>query len=166
MTGWQKRRGPVAGVATALALMVLASPSAFALDPREQLKDTKLEERARGLSAELRCLVCQNQSIDDSDAPLAKDLRRLVRERLVLGESDAEVKTHIVARYGDFVLLKPPFNMHTLLLWMTPLLVLLAPLAGLWWAYARRRTGSAGPAGGAALSGDEQRRLEDLLHDR
>lgn len=165
MTGRRKLRGAVAAIATAFAFAVLASPSAFALDPREQLKDAKLEERARGLSAELRCLVCQNQSIDDSDAPLAKDLRRLVRERLVLGESDAEVKTHIVARYGDFVLLKPPFNTHTLLLWLTPLLVLLATLAGLWWAYARR-TGSAGSAGGAALSGDEQRRLEDILRDR
>jgi cytochrome c-type biogenesis protein CcmH len=96
----------------------------MAVQPDEVLSDPALEKRARGLSAGLRCLVCQNQSIDDSDAPLAKDLRVLVRERLVAGDSDDAVMSYVVERYGDFVLLKPPVNSHTLLLWLAPLLVL------------------------------------------
>ncbi len=102
----------------------LLSVPAAAVQPDEVLSDAALEKRARALSAGLRCLVCQNQSIDDSDAPLAKDLRILVRERLVAGDSDAAVIDYVVARYGDFVLLKPPVNSHTLLLWLAPLLVL------------------------------------------
>jgi cytochrome c-type biogenesis protein CcmH len=149
-------------IASAFACGALVSAPAHALDPSEKLKDPQLEERARGLSAELRCLVCQNQSIDDSDAPLAKDLRRLVRERLVTGETDAQVKDHIVARYGDFVLLKPPFNLHTLLLWLTPLLVLGAVVAGIWRSMALRRD-AAVPAAGRALSPEEERRLQALL---
>ena len=133
-----------------------------ALDPSEKLKDAQLEQRARGLSAELRCLVCQNQSIDDSDAPLAKDLRRLVRERLVTGETDAQVKDHIVARYGDFVLLKPPFNMHTLLLWMTPLLVLAAVVGGIWRSMAMRSEVIV-PTPSRTLSAEEECRLRALL---
>lgn len=168
MTGWQKRRGPVAGVATALALMVLASPSAFALDPREQLKDTKLEERARGLSAELRCLVCQNQSIDDSDAPLAHDLRVLVRERLKAGDTDDEVRDFLVARYGAFVLLKPPFSAATLLLWFIPLIALAAAGLILWNAFgapARARAAAAAASAGRALTEEERRALDALLDD-
>src|SRR5690606_12873648 len=113
----------------ALLLLFLLAPlvpmPAHAVQPDEVLDDPALEARARALSAHLRCLVCQNQSIDDSDAPLAKDLRLLVRERLVAGDSDTEVTNFLVARYGEFVLLKPPFAKHTLLLWLTPLLLLL-----------------------------------------
>ena len=102
---------------------------AAAVQPDEQLADPALEARAREISAGLRCLVCQNQSIDDSDAPLARDLRILVRQRLEAGDSDVMVKDFLVARYGDFVLLKPPFSTSTLLLWLTPLLVLVAGAA-------------------------------------
>jgi cytochrome c-type biogenesis protein CcmH len=110
-------------LATGLFAMwtLLAGVSAgFAVQPSEILPDPVLEKRARAISAELRCLVCQNQSIDDSDAPLAGDLRRLVRERLVAHDSDADVIDYIVARYGEFVFLKPRFELSTLLLWLTP----------------------------------------------
>ena len=100
------------------------------MQPNEVLSDPALEARARGLSANLRCLVCQNQSIDDSDAPLARDLRLLVRERLVAGDSDAEVTRFLVARYGEFVLLRPPFGWHTLMLWLTPVLLLTLAVGG------------------------------------
>ena len=116
----------VAGVyLTVWVFFVLISPG-LAVQPGEILPDPVLEQRARSLSAELRCLVCQNQSVDDSDAPLAADLRRLVRERLVAHDTDAQVNDYIVARYGEFVLLKPRFELSTLLLWLTPLLVLAA----------------------------------------
>jgi len=107
-----------------LLLLLMFSPAALAVQPDEQLADPALETRAREISAGLRCLVCQNQSIDDSDAPLARDLRILVRQRLEAGDSDAMVRDFLVARYGDFILLKPPFSTSTLLLWLTPLLVL------------------------------------------
>lgn len=119
-------------------LAVLASLSpAFALSPDELLTDPALEHRAREISAQLRCLVCQNQSIDDSDAPLAKDLRTLVREQLVAGKSDREIMDYVVERYGEFVLLKPPFSLSTLLLWGTPFAVLL--IAGVALILRRRR---------------------------
>ena len=119
-------------------LAVLASLSpAFALTPDELLKDPALEHRAREISAQLRCLVCQNQSIDDSDAPLAKDLRTLVREQLVAGKSDQEIMEFVVSRYGEFVLLKPPFTLSTILLWGTPFAVLL--IAGVALFLRRRR---------------------------
>ena len=107
-----------------LALVASLSP-AFALTPDELLKDPALEHRARAISGQLRCLVCQNQSIDDSDAPLAKDLRTMVREQLVQGKSDQEIMDFVVARYGEFVLLKPRLDSETLLLWGTPFAVLL-----------------------------------------
>ncbi len=100
-----------------------------AVQPDEQLADPVLEERARGISAELRCLICQNQSIDESDAPLARDLRILVRQRIQAGDSDDDVRDYLVARYGDFILLRPPFETGTVLLWLTPVLVLLAGAA-------------------------------------
>jgi cytochrome c-type biogenesis protein CcmH len=103
-----------------LTVALLSAPNAWAVQPDEVMADPALEARARGLSKELRCMVCQNQSIDDSDAPLARDLRLLVRERLKSGESDQQVMEFLVARYGDFVLLKPPFNWHTALLWLGP----------------------------------------------
>ena len=119
-----------------LALLASLSP-AFALTPDELLKDPALEHRAREISAQLRCLVCQNQSIDDSDAPLAKDLRTLVREQLTQGKSDAEIMDFVVARYGEFVLLKPRLTTGTLLLWGTPFAVLL--IAGVALILRRRR---------------------------
>jgi cytochrome c-type biogenesis protein CcmH len=121
-------------------LATLLAP-AYALTPDELLKDPALESRARAISAELRCLVCQNQSIDDSDAPLAKDLRTLVREQLVQGKSDAEIMEFVVARYGEFVLLNPRLTAGTILLWATPFAVLL--IAGAMLLLRRRRVESA-----------------------
>ena len=114
-----------------LAFLVAVSPAALALTPDEQLKDPALEQRARAISAQLRCLVCQNQSIDDSEAPLAKDLRTLVREQLTAGKSDEQVMDYIVERYGQFVLLKPQFERETILLWGTPFAVLILAAAAL-----------------------------------
>jgi cytochrome c-type biogenesis protein CcmH len=113
---------------------------AIAVQPDEVLKDPALERRARDISSELRCLVCQNQSIDDSDAPLAKDLRLVVRDRLQAGDSDREVRDFVVQRYGEFVLLKPAFGLHTALLWLGPVLVLGAGGTGLLLMLRRRRT--------------------------
>jgi len=111
-------------------LTPVALPPALAVQPDEILSDPALEARARSLSKELRCMVCQNQSIDDSDAPLARDLRILVRERLQAGESDQQVINFLVARYGEFVLLKPRFSWHTALLWLAPAAVLLIGACG------------------------------------
>ncbi|MGZ3410087.1 MAG: cytochrome c-type biogenesis protein [Xanthobacteraceae bacterium] len=111
------------------ALTWCITPS-FAVQPDEVLSDVKLEQRARVLSRELRCMVCQNQSIDDSDAPLARDLRILVRERLTVGDSDTQVLDFLVARYGQFVLLRPRFEFETLLLWLTPLAILILGAIG------------------------------------
>ncbi len=108
-------------------LLILLSPT-YAVTPDEILKDPILEERARELSAKLRCLVCQNQSIDDSDAPLAKDLRVLVRQQLLNGSSDTEVLDFVVSKYGEFVLLQPKFANHTLILWFLPLFIFLVGL--------------------------------------
>ncbi len=141
----------------ALATALLFSASAFAVQPNEVLKDPALEKRAREISAGLRCLVCQNQSIDDSDAQLAKDLRLLVRERLVAGDTDGEVESFLVQRYGEFVLLKPTFGAHTLLLWLTPALVLVLGGIGAYAAVRRR------PQPAAALNEEEQKALESLL---
>ena len=144
-----------------LALCLSLLPSlALAVQPGEILADPKLESRARDISAELRCLVCQNQSIDDSDAALARDLRMLVRERLKAGDSDIQVRDYLVARYGDFILLKPPFKMETLLLWLTPFAVLLAGAAALI-AFSRRRRSE--PVAAQALSEAEKYRLQTLL---
>jgi len=130
---------------------------AFAVQPDEVLKDPALEKRAREISTGLRCLVCQNQSIDDSDAQLAKDLRLLVRERLVAGDTDQEVESFLVQRYGEFVLLKPTFGAHTLLLWLTPALVLVLGGIGAYAAVRRR------PQPAAALDAEEQKALDALL---
>jgi cytochrome c-type biogenesis protein CcmH len=145
-------------VPMAAFLVVLANLPAQAVRPDEMLSDPGLETRARALSAELRCLVCQNQSIDDSEAPLARDLRILLRERLKAGDSDAAVKAFVVARYGDFVLLKPPVRLHTLFLWLTPLLALMAGGAGLTWAL-RRRSKTVE----TSLTDSEQAKLAALL---
>jgi cytochrome c-type biogenesis protein CcmH len=120
------------------ALISVSGPS-HAVNPDEVLKDPALEARARELSKELRCVVCQNQSIDDSNAPLARDLRILLRERLEAGDTDKAAMDYIVDRYGSFVLLKPPFNWSTLLLWFGPGLILILAFAA-FWAMTRKRS--------------------------
>jgi cytochrome c-type biogenesis protein CcmH len=120
-----------------LLLLGLSATSAFAVEPDEVLDDPVLEARARAISQELRCVVCQNQSIDDSNAPLAKDMRVLVRERIKQGDSDDQVRAFLVERYGNFVLLKPPLQLDTLALWLSPFLFL-AVGAALVWGYLRR----------------------------
>ena len=143
------------------AALSTAAP-ALAVQPDEILPNAGLEARARNLSKELRCMVCQNQSIDDSDAPLARDLRVLVRERLVAGDSDTEVLDFLTARYGDFVLLKPRLTAHTALLWLAPFAIVLAGVFAVI-AFLRRRRDEAAAAAPAALSPDEQRRIAELL---
>jgi cytochrome c-type biogenesis protein CcmH len=144
----------------ALLATLLAPAAALAVQPDEILKDSALEARARDLSRGLRCMVCQNQSIDDSEAPLARDLRLLVRERLTKGDSDSQVLDFLVARYGEFVLLKPPLELHTLLLWGVPPAALLAGMLALVVMARRRKTVNVEPP---ALSGDEQRRMASLV---
>src|SRR5438105_11956466 len=135
-----------------LALMLLGTsvPDAFAVQPDEILSDPVLEARARALSKELRCMVCQNQSIDDSDAPLAKDLRVLVRERLTVGDSDRQVIDFLVARYGEFVLLKPRLSWHTALLWLAPGVVLVVGAFALLFLARRFGRGAGAPEPAAA----------------
>jgi cytochrome c-type biogenesis protein CcmH len=146
-----------------LAALLLVAP-AGAVQPDEVLGDPNLESRARALSAELRCMVCQNQSIDDSDAPLAKDLRLIVRERLKSGDSDAQVLDFMVARYGEFVLLRPRFSWRNALLWATPVVVLgLGALASI--LALRRRRAGASPRD-AHLTPEEEAKLQRLLSDR
>jgi cytochrome c-type biogenesis protein CcmH len=140
----------------------LAAASALAVQPDEMLADPALEARAREISRDLRCLVCQNQSIDDSDAPLAHDLRVLLRERLKAGDTNEQAKQYLVDRYGDYVLLKPPFKKTTLVLWLgPPLLLLLAGAAAAFAVYRQRRLKPAADA----LSAEEKARLARLLKD-
>jgi cytochrome c-type biogenesis protein CcmH len=166
--GWRRRVWATA-VLTAVALArvclllaVLTVPPVAAVEPDEMLADPALEARARLISQELRCLVCQNQSIDDSNAALAKDLRLIVRERLRAGDSNAAVLAFVEARYGEFVLLRPKLNAHTLLLWLAPLLLLAATAVGV---IRRTRASRTAPAKAAAqpLSTAEQQRLAELL---
>ena len=145
-----------------LAIYLLASFPAQAVQPDEVLQDPALEARARTISEGLRCLVCQNQSIDDSNAPLAKDLRLLVRERLKAGDSDQEIVDFIVARYGEFVLLKPRLLPHTVFLWFATPAVFAAALVLIWVAYRRRQAAAQGPA---PLNATEKRRLKRLLDE-
>ena len=154
---------PILALVFALAVMV-GSPAAYAVQPDEIMSDPAKEARARNLSRELRCMVCQNQSIDDSEAPLARDLRLLVRERIAAGDSDAQVIDFLVARYGEFVLLKPRLTPHTLLLWLLPPLALAGGGLALW-AHSRRRSKSAATEDQALfkLPPDEQARLERLI---
>src|SRR5499426_467953 len=147
------------------ALSLLAASQAFAVQPDEVMSDPALETRARALSKELRCMVCQNQSIDDSDAPLARDLRLLVRERLKAGDNDSQVIDFLVARYGEFVLLKPRFSAHTALLWLGPAAVLLVGAFGLFLIARRRRVDSdAAGTDGPQLTAAEEARLSEILH--
>src|SRR5256886_12465783 len=150
-------------VAIAVFIVLQFATAAVAVQPDEMLAEPKLEARARALSRELRCMVCQTQSIDDSEAPLARDLRILVRERLNAGDSDAQVLDFLTARYGAFVLLKPPFGWRTALLWLAPFGVLLLGIAML--ILARRRVGGiAGMTGpNPALSASEEARLAPFL---
>ena len=147
-----------------LLLAAFAAPAAYAVQPDEIMTDPAKEARARELSRELRCMVCQNQSIDDSDAPLARDLRLLVRERIAGGDSDNQVIDFLVARYGEFVLLKPRLSPHTLLLWLLPPLALAGGGLALWF-YSRRRANAGGAADPSLLhlTEEEEARLQRLL---
>jgi len=145
-------------------LVWLVPTGSYAVNPDEILKDPVLEARARDISKGLRCLVCQNQSIDDSDASLAKDLRVLVRERLTAGDSNDEVVSYVVSRYGDFVLLKPPFKVATLALWFGPLALIIFGLLATFMFYRKNHAQTPSPSTApSALSADEQRRLDKLL---
>lgn len=161
MTGF--RRAILVMTAALVLFAMPGVPVAIAVQPDEILSEPAMEKRARAISAGLRCLVCQNQSIDDSDAPLAKDLRVLVRERLVAGDSDDQVIDYVVARYGDFVLLKPPMNTHTLLLWIAPLLLLVGVV---FFIIRRVSKPSMVPVTSAPLSDREQAELDRILSDR
>ncbi len=141
--------------------LIIASQPVFAVQPNEMLADPKLEARARQIGEDLRCLVCQNQSIDDSDADLAHDLRMLVRQRLQAGDNDDQVKRFLVARYGDYVLLTPPFQTNTLALWLgAPILLLIAITVAI--LFNRRRSISSTNAD-EPLSADEKRRIANLI---
>ncbi len=144
-------------------VMTLLPHAVLAVQPDEMLKDPVLEARARHLSSELRCMVCQNQSIDDSEAPLARDLRLLVRRRLVAGDSDRQVLDYLVARYGNFVLLKPPLQFDTLILWGLTPVALIAGMAGLFFLVRRSRIYGFQETG---LSAEEEARLADLQKKR
>src|SRR5262245_22129393 len=146
-----------------LFVLLLASGPSPAVQPDEILKDSVLESRARNLSRELRCMVCQNQSIDDSEAPLARDLPLLVRERLTQGDTDQQVLDFLVSRYGNFVLLKPPLEWHTILLWGLPPAALIAGFVGLMIKVRRQKPTASGTE---ALSQDEERRLSTLVDGR
>jgi cytochrome c-type biogenesis protein CcmH len=145
-----------------LCCLMTASFPAHAVEPNEMLADPTLEARARTLSKELRCMVCQNQSIDDSEAPLAHDLRVLVRERLKSGDSDAQVLEFLVSRYGEFVLLRPRLSLHTLALWGLPPAILLIGIAMI--VVVVRRRGTMAQTGTVNLSAAEEAKLSELLH--
>jgi cytochrome c-type biogenesis protein CcmH len=158
--------GLLSGLLLVLVVVLSAPGAAWAVMPDEMLDDPELEQRARVISKDIRCLVCQNQSIDDSNADLARDLRIIVRERLVEGDTNDEVKSFLVDRYGDYVLLTPPMTLGTMLLWGGPfVLVGLGGLAVMVWfrgrAPAAPASGGGGP--GSGLSAEERRRLERLM---
>ncbi|QLP98418.1 MAG: cytochrome c-type biogenesis protein CcmH [Rhodoblastus sp.] len=148
------------GAAVLALALTLAPVAALAVQPNEVLADPAQEARAREISENLRCLVCQNQSIDDSNADLARELRLLVREQVAAGKTNAQVTDYLVSRYGDFILLKPPVNARTAILWIAPFATL-AFAAAMVWARARRRLVSA--AASAPLSEEERRRLDAAL---
>jgi cytochrome c-type biogenesis protein CcmH len=153
----------VGRVASVLGLLLGLSAVSFAVTPDEVLKDPDLEARARAISRNLRCLVCQNQSIDDSDAELAHDLRVLLRERLTAGDTDEQAIGFMVARYGNFVLLKPPLQGNTLLLWLGPAVLLTVAAVGVG-RYLRRAAAADTTASAAPLAADEQERLDTILN--
>jgi cytochrome c-type biogenesis protein CcmH len=139
-----------------LIFLLLLTP-AYAVQPDEVLPDTRLETRARNLSEGLRCLVCQNQSIDESEASLARDLRILIRERLTKGDSDRQIMDFVVARYGDYVLLKPRLTARTAILWATPFLIIIAGLG-----FFLKRHRNSGAMAEAPLTKEEQAALRDI----
>jgi cytochrome c-type biogenesis protein CcmH len=145
----------------AILSLIALTFAAHAVEPDERLSDPALEARALALTRELRCVVCQNQSVDDSDAPLAKDVRVLVRERIAAGDSDEEVIAFIVARYGSFVLLRPPVERSTIVLWLGPVVLLLAALGLAYW-YMRRLSAAAAPV---PLSTQEEEAVRRLIED-
>ena len=147
-----------------VALVLLAAPAAYAVQPDEIMSDPVKEARARDLSRELRCMVCQNQSIDDSDAPLARDLRLLVRERIAAGDSNSQVLDFLVARYGEFVLLKPRFERQTMLLWLLAPLLLAGGGFALW-RQNRRRSQNGANVPAPPLTPDEEAKLAALMSD-
>jgi cytochrome c-type biogenesis protein CcmH len=150
-------------VAWLVAWLMLAGVALAALEPEEMLKDPASEKRARTITKELRCVVCQNQSVDDSDAPLAKDIRMIVRERIMAGETDAEVRAYVVKRYGQYVLLRPPLGVDTALIWVGPFALLAIGLGVA--ALYLRRVRSVGDAQTGTLSPEEEQRVEALLKD-
>ncbi len=154
-------RRRICAVLLALLPVLVAPRVAPAVEPGEMLKDATLEGRARALSKELRCMVCQNQSIDDSEAPLAHDLRVLVRERLQAGDTDTQVVDFLVARYGEFVLLNPRLSWHTAVLWGLPPAVLLLGMLAI--VFVIKRRGTAPAAETPNLDAAEEARLSDLL---
>lgn len=147
-----------------LALLLLITSTAWAVLPEEMLKDPILEERARVISQDLRCLVCQNQSIDDSNAPLAKDLRIIVRERLTAGDNNAQVISYVVARYGNYVLLKPPFQIDTAMLWLAPFLLFGAALTVAAFYFRRRPPDEESPT--AALSDGDLALIKSITQEK
>jgi len=159
------RRSTAAGALLACLAAMVTVGAAFAVEPDEILPDPTLEARARAISSELRCLVCQNQSIDDSNAPLARDLRLLVRERLKAGDSDGEVLRFVEDRYGEFVLLRPPLSWHTLLLWIAPVLALIIAVWATARAWRRKQAAAAATPSLAVepLTSDEEDRLREIL---
>ncbi len=163
MSGRQRLSRALAVMAVAVAA-TFGALTAEAVQPDEILADPVQEARAREVSKELRCLVCQNQSIDDSDAELARDLRLLVRDRVTAGDSNEEVVDYVVSRYGDFVLLKPPFKASTYLLWLGPAVILAVGLAAIALFY-RRRAGTGQAVETAGLSDSERARLARLMDD-
>ncbi|MGA2088667.1 MAG: cytochrome c-type biogenesis protein [Stellaceae bacterium] len=150
-------------LAWGLLLALLAAPGAGAVEPGEMLSNTVLEARAQAIGKELRCLVCQNESIEDSGADLAHDLRVLLRQRLAAGDTDQQAIQYIVDRYGDFVLLKPPVEPATWVLWFSPFAILILGGAGIWLYLRRRGTGMV--SGDRPLTPEEQRELDRLLHE-
>ncbi|MCW5731121.1 MAG: cytochrome c-type biogenesis protein CcmH [Alphaproteobacteria bacterium] len=149
----------------ALFLALFAS-LALAIGVDEPLADPAAEQRAREISRSLRCLVCQNQSIEDSNAALARDLRRIVRERIEAGDSDGQVRAYLVARYGDWVLLNPPFKATTYLLWFAPILLLMFAIGGVMLYYRHLRARARSEVEPAALSAEERGRIKELLSER
>lgn len=144
------------------ALMV--SSQAWAVEPDEMLSNPALEARARAISKQLRCMVCQNESIDESQAPLARDLRVLVRQRIMAGDSDTQIINFLVSRYGEFILLKPPLSWHTLALWGAPPALLILGILMIVVVERRRATGQPALGAAARLSAAEEARLSEILH--
>lgn len=162
--GWTRRAGRMIA-ALLFAAVTLMAASASAVEPGEVLADPALEARARALTVGLRCIVCQNQSVDESHAPLARDLRLLVRERITAGDTDDQVLAYVVARYGEFALLKPRFAAHTLILWLAPLVILLATIAYLLVRMRSRTADATAEPAADPLTPDQERRIAELMAD-